>query len=120
MMQITPQMQVLVAVAPVDFRRGIDSLAQQCRSALRSDPFSGTVFVFRNRGRTAIKALVYDGQGFWLCHKRLSSGRFRHWPMSTDAASPMAAHEIHVLLRGGDPGTTNASPEWRSVRAGAP
>jgi len=38
---------------------------------------SGTVFVFRNRRRTAIKALVYDGQGFWLCHKRLSSGRFR-------------------------------------------
>lgn len=33
------------------------------------DPFAGTVFVFRNRQRTALKVLMYDGQGFWLCHK---------------------------------------------------
>jgi transposase len=38
---------------------------------LKQDPFSGWVFVFRNRPATALKALVYDGQGFWLCHKRL-------------------------------------------------
>ena len=60
MIQITPQMRVLVAVAPADFRRGIDGLAQLCRVTLGSDPFSGTVFVFRNRGGTAVKVLVYD------------------------------------------------------------
>ena len=80
MIQITPQMRVLVAVEPADFRRGIDGLARLCRAVLRRDPFSGTVFVFRNRRQSAIKLLVYDGQGFWLCHKRLSSGRFRWWP----------------------------------------
>ena len=68
MIQITPQMRVLVAVAPADFRCGIDGLAGVCRQSLASDPFSGTVFVFRNRRSTALKALVYDGQGFWLCH----------------------------------------------------
>ena len=73
MLQITPQMRILVAVAPADFRQGIDGLARLCKAVLRQDPFSGTVFVFRNRRRTAIKALVYDGQGFWLCHKRLNS-----------------------------------------------
>jgi transposase len=60
--QITPQMRVLVAVAAADFRCGIDGLAQLCRTALGTDPFTGTVFVFRNRRGTALKLLVYDGQ----------------------------------------------------------
>ena len=58
MIQITPQMRVLVAVEAADFRRGIDGLAQLCRAVLECDPFTGTVFVFRNRRRTAIKLLV--------------------------------------------------------------
>lgn len=118
MIQVTPQMRVLVAVEPVDFRRGIDGLARQCRAALGEEPFSGTVFVFRNRQRTALKLLVYDGQGFWLCHKRLSTGRFRWWPTCADAASaPLQAHELQVLLSGGDPTATRAAPVWRKVAA---
>jgi IS66 Orf2 like protein len=73
MIQVTPQMRVLVAVEAADFRRGIDGLAQLCRASLQADPFSGTVFAFRNRRGTAIKLLVYDGQGFWLCHNQPSS-----------------------------------------------
>ena len=80
MLQITPQMKILVAVEPVDFRRGIDGLARLCQETLEHDPFAGTVFVFRNRRATALKVLLYDGQGFWLCHKRLSQGRFPWWP----------------------------------------
>ncbi len=79
MIQITPQMRILLAVEPVDFRKGIDGLAGICRRVLKPDPFSGYAFVFRNKRGTAIKILVYDGQGFWLCHKRLSTGRFRWW-----------------------------------------
>lgn len=116
MIQITPRMRVLVAVEPVDFRRGIDGLAQQCRTTLGEEPFTGTVFVFRNRQRTALKLLVYGGQGFWLCHERLSKGRFRWWPMLADAAAaPLRAHELQVLLCGGNPTATNAAPEWRKV-----
>ena len=76
MIQITPQMRVLVAIEPVDGRKGIDSLARLCQDTLRHDPFTGAVFVFRNRRGTALKLLLYDGQGFWLCPKRLSQGRF--------------------------------------------
>lgn len=116
MIQITPQMRVLVAVEPADFRRGIDGLARVCREALRADPFSGTAFVFRNRRATAIKLLIYDGQGFWLCHKRLSKGRFRWWPSRTDrGGSALEAHELVVLLRAGDPSATKAAPVWRRV-----
>lgn len=66
MLQITPQMKILVAVEPADFRRGIDGLARLCQEALQHDRFVGAVFVFRNRKATALKVLMYDGQGFWL------------------------------------------------------
>jgi transposase len=115
MIQITPQMRVMVAIEPADFRKGIDGLAQVCKDVLRHDPFSGWVFVFRNRPATALKALVYDGQGFWLCHKRLSSGRFQWWPTSKAAVKMLAAHQLHVLFSAGNPEATQAAPTWRSV-----
>jgi len=64
MIQVTPQMRILVAVEPADFRKGIDGLARLCKEELKRDPFCGWVFVFRNRRGTAVKILVYDGQGF--------------------------------------------------------
>jgi transposase len=114
--QITAQTRVLVAVEPIDFRRGIDGLARVCRDVLGADPFSGAVFVFRSKRGTAIKLLVYDGQGFWLCHKRLSQGCFRYWPSRTDGAgATLRAHELAVLLWAGDPRWTQAAPDWRPV-----
>ena len=115
MLQITPQMRVLVATKPVDFRCGIDGLASQCRAVLGEDPLTGAVFVFRNRRGTSIKVLVYDGQGFWLCQKRLSTGRFRWWPSAAGATSALRAHELQVLLVGGDPSATKAADEWRRI-----
>lgn len=120
MIQVTPQMRVLVAVAPIDFRKGIDGIAQLCRAQLATDPFSGTVFVFRNRRGTAVKILVFDGRGFWLCHKRLSEGRFRAWPTQEDDPSVLLEpHELAVLLCAGDPGEVTTAPVWRPVCAAA-
>jgi len=118
LIQVTPHMRILVAVEPADFRRGIDGLARLCRQELKSDPFSGCVFVFRNRRATAVKVLVYDSQGFWLCHKRLSSGRFRFWPAGgSDGARSLEAHQLQLLLSGGDPSAGETAPAaWRSVR----
>ena len=77
MIQITPQMRVLVAIEPVDGRKGIDALVRLCQDKLAEDPFSGCVFVFRSRRGTAIRLLSYDGQGYWLAQKRLSKGQVR-------------------------------------------
>jgi hypothetical protein len=57
--QITPQMRILVAIEPVDGRKGIDSLARLCQDKLQADPFSGCLFVFRSRRGTSIRILVY-------------------------------------------------------------
>lgn len=116
MIQLTPQMRILVSVEPVDFRQGIDGLCRLCRQVLSSDPFSGAVFVFRNRSGTSVKILAYDGQGYWLCQKRLSQGRFRHWPSGTgEAGRDLLAHQLQVLLAGGNPDATQAAPQWRPV-----
>ena len=116
MIQITPHMRVLVAIEPADFRRGIDGLAAECRKSLGEDPFSGTVFVFRNRRRTGIKILIYDGQGFWLCYKRLSKGKFPWWPSHLgESVSPLRSHELQVLLSAGNASGTDAAPAWRQL-----
>ena len=117
MIQITPQMRILLAIEPADFRCGIDGLARLCRERLSSDPMSGAMFVYRNRSATAIRCLVYDGQGFWLAHKRLSSGRFAWWPKdATGNSKDLLAHELQLLLWDGDPGRANAQPAWRPVK----
>jgi transposase len=116
MIQITPQMRILLAVEPVDFRRGIDGLAAVCRQQLNQEPMSGVVFVFASRKRTALKILVYDAQGFWLCQKRLSRGRFKWWPSHQgQVAHPLEAHELQLLLWNGDPTSAQTAPMWRRL-----
>lgn len=117
MIQITPQMRILLAVAPADFRKGIDGLAQVCRKVLRSDPFSGHVFVFRNKRASAIKVLIYDGQGFWLCQKRLSKGRFSWWPENGKGPiTPLAVHELQLLIWNGNPAGAQVAPLWKPIQ----
>ena len=118
MIQLTAHMRILVAVEPVDFRPGIDGLARLCREELRSDPFDGTVFVFHNRRSTAVKLLVFDGQGYWLAQKRLSVGRFRFWPTAGEATVKLEAHQLQLLLSAGDPHAAAAvPPPWRPLNA---
>lgn len=114
MIQIAPQFRILVAVEPVDGRKGIDSLAQFCRDKLATDPFSGCVFIFRTRRRTAIKLLAYDGQGFWIATKRLSKGCFQWWPTGAEPAQTLRAHQAQLLLAAGNP-ATEAPPVWRPL-----
>ena len=96
MLQVTPQHRILLAVAPVDFRKGIESIRALCEHQLHQDPFSGTLFVFTNRARTSVKVLVYDGNGFWLCQKHFAAGKFKWWPTSQEGVCPLRVSELHV------------------------
>ena len=116
MLSLTPQMRILVAVAPVDFRNGIDGLGGVCRRQLQQDPLCGCVVVFRNRRGTAVKILMYDGQGFWLCQKRLSKGRFRWWPSeASKGVRELEARELQLVLWNGDPSRAQMGPLWKAV-----
>jgi transposase len=115
MVQLTPQSRIFLATQPVDFRKGIDGLAAVCRTVLGEPPLSGAVFVFRNRLGTALKILFYDGQGFWLCTKRLSQGRFYWWPRGQDASYRLCARELLVLLWNGSPAQAGMAQDWKQL-----
>ena len=115
MVQLTPQSRIFVATEPVDFRKGIDGLAAVCRQRLGANPLEGAVYVFRNRAGSALKLLLYDGQGYWLMLKRLSQGRFTWWPQSADAQVPLSARELLIVLWNGNPERAQMAQDWRRL-----
>ena len=75
----TGAVRVMVATKPVDFRKGAEGLAALVREAMRADPFSGAVYVFRAKRADRVKLIFWDGTGVCLFAKRLEDGKFR-WP----------------------------------------
>jgi hypothetical protein len=103
MIQITPQMRVLVAVEAVDLRKGIDSLAQLCRDKLAADPFSGCVI------RVPLAARDLD-QGPGLRRHGLLVGDETAVERTIPLVAPrrdvagIASASDAVVVRGGQPG----------------
>ena len=116
MLQIVPQMTIFLATSPIDFRKGMDSLISYCKF-LGSDPFSGTLFIFRNRSGTTLKMLVYDQLGFYLIVRRFSEGRLKWWPSSNSTLTPLAARELYILLYNGIPYCIASSKNGLSTQA---
>lgn len=100
MIQLHANSVILLATQPADFRKGIDGMQALCQLELNCQPRSGTLFVFINRGKTMIRALVYDGSGFWLMTKRLSKGKFHGWPSNEFLVNPFNAKQLRALLLG--------------------
>lgn len=107
------QIPIYIAIEHVDFRKGIDGLQQLCNQQLNQDPFSGAIFIFRNRQKYSIKILWYDGQGFCLCLKRLSQKKFNWWPSDNEQLYIALAQEAQVLLYNGNPCASNFQSLWR-------
>jgi transposase len=101
MITIPPGVRVLLAMQPVDFRRGAHSLAALAAEALAEDPFSGAVIVFRAKRADRIKLLVWDGSGLVLVWKQLQQTVFR-WPPVADGKMTLSAVEFAALFDGLD------------------
>jgi transposase len=96
-----PGLRIMVAAKPVDFRKGMDSLAALVMQALASDLFAGDVFIFRSKRSDRLKLLVWDGSGLCLVIKRLESGAFT-WPAVRDGAVTLNAAQLRLLFTGLD------------------
>ena len=100
--------KIYISLDAVDMRKGFDGLYGLVRDHLEQDPRSGHLFLFTNRSRTRLKALVWDGSGLWVCAKRLERGRFG-WPAANGARSVlMRPEELAMLVNGLD--LTQARP----------
>jgi transposase len=97
--------KVMVATAPVDFRKGSEGLAALVREEMRSEPFSATVYVFRAKRADRVKLIFWDGTGVCLFAKRLEDGKFQ-WPNIRDGVIRLSAAQLSALLEGLD---------WRRV-----
>jgi len=121
MIQLVPQLRILLACDPIDFRKGIDSLVALCQGPLAQNAFSATLFVFRNRSGTALKLLVYDGRGFYLILRRFSQGRLRWWPCTADTSLySIEAQQLQGLLYNGLPDRAQFAEVWRQIETPSP
>ncbi|MEI6297116.1 MAG: IS66 family insertion sequence element accessory protein TnpB [bacterium] len=72
------------------------------------------------RSRRALKILCYDGQGYWLCQKRLSQNRFDWWPSGDQQATlGLDVRQLQLLLWNGNPNHAQAAPLWRPLAPAA-
>jgi transposase len=115
MLQINAKSKILLAIQPIDFRKGIDGIVSVCNQHLATNPINGVIFVFRNKSKNSIKLLCYDGSGYWLCIKRLSSGRFKWWPDNSSISTQLSYKELFTLINNGNPITANFSPDWHPI-----
>ena len=93
--------RIYVATGATDLRRGFDGLYGLVRDRLLCDPMSGHLFLFSNSQRNRVKILYADGNGLWVCAKRIEKGRV-HWPDADSAATKIVlSHEEMALLLGG-------------------
>ena len=109
--------RVLIATRPIDFRRGMDSLAMLVSEHLREDPFGGTLYIFRSKRADRVKILSWDGSGLVLYYKRLEAGRFT-WPSIRDGSMTLSPEQLSILLGGGDWTKLARRPVERPLRAG--
>ncbi len=101
------RVRIVVATKPVDFRKGHDGLVAYVKSALRRDPFTGTVFVFRAKRSDRLKLVYWDGTGLVMVYKRLEEQGFA-WPAIRDGVMTLSHAQFEALFSGLD---------WRRVRA---
>ncbi len=99
MLNIGSGSKVFLVSGPTDMRKSFDTLATVVRTAIDADPLSGHLFVFCNRKRDRLKALIWEPSGFWLMAKRLEKGTFS-WPNASVSKVQYSAAELAALLEG--------------------
>lgn len=112
MLMLPPSVRVFLAAEPADMRCAFDGLTARVQSLLEQDPFSGHLFVFRNKRGDRVKILFWDRSGFCLWYKRLEKGTFR-FPEATGSSVEVEAAELALLLEGIDLRGARRRPRWR-------
>lgn len=109
--------RIFLVAGVTDMRKSFNGLGGIARELLGATPASRDLFLFCNRGRNRLKALVYDESGVWVLAKRLDEGTFS-WPLDAKAGGVVEYREeqLALLLRGFD-ATELTARRWRRRRA---
>lgn len=95
--------KIYVAIDAVDFRKQAHGLATIVEHSLQFSPYSHkSLFVFRNKKKTAVKILYWDDTGYAMWWKTLEKERFR-WPKQPGENTLLVdAKQLRWLLEGID------------------
>ena len=115
MITIPANIEIFIAIESVDFRKGINGLSRVCRELMKKDPMKGAMFVFRNKRKTTLKILYYDGEAFWLLMRRLSSGRIKWWPKSNKDFTDLESKMLQTLIMNGNPEAAEFGADWKKL-----
>jgi len=85
----------------VDFRKSHRGLMAIVQMELRHDPFSGVLYVFRNRAFNKLKIVFWENNGFVLYYKSLTEDKF-HWPSANESLLSINGEQLNWLLNGYD------------------
>lgn len=103
MLGMTRRLRVWAYTAPVDMRKGFDSLFGLVRSGLGRDPLAGDAFLFVSRNRRLAKVLLWDGTGLCIYAKRMERARFaKLWGLGEEAEIELTSAELGAYLDGWD------------------
>lgn len=114
MINFDANLEVLIAITPIDFRAGINKLGMLAEKLFNKNPRLNGVFVFRNKKGTDIKLILYHTNGYFMGHKRLSKGKLSWWPRTEKEALNISPDELLGLLKGVDPRGT-FHPDWNGI-----
>ncbi len=90
---------IFIAKDPIDFRKGMGSLAIVIQDAFDENPYDESLFIFTNRSKDRIKCFYYDGTGTWMFYKVLNSGHF-DWRMNDEGLVSISPEQLRWLLDG--------------------
>ena len=93
--------RIFLVAGPTDMRKSFNGLSGIARERLGATPASRDLYLFCNRNRNRLKALVFDESGVWVRAKRLDKGTFA-WPAADSKEHTIEYREEQLtLLLGG-------------------
>ena len=83
----------------VDMRKGHNGLSFIVTHQMDMDLLSGAIFLFVARNRKATKALVWDGTGLILIHKKLETGKLMSFD-NLKQVQEITSVELALIMEG--------------------
>ena len=93
--------RIFLKAGYTDLRKGIPGLTAMIRESFGCDPYEkNVIFLFCGRRTDRIKELIFEGDGFCLVYKRLSTDSRFQWPRSEDELKEITPQQFKWLMEG--------------------
>ena len=109
--------RIYLTLEPINMHASFDKLALLVEEVIQQSPLNGHLFVFRNRQRDKLKAILWDRNGFSIYYCRLEKGRFKI-PKAENDCVELSQEDFGLLLDGIDISKLQRFPELHYAVAG--